>query len=205
MTNEPVAYWHIPQIKNEEIFVSFNPSKTSHFEDIPLYTSEDLHSRVKMTQAEFNEWVELFSIAYQGKLGIITLLELIGDSHSGKNKYVNLAKRIYDDTYFVFVANKQKELVELLTEYNPDNPEETIEIVPTMKWFVRSKEQYKPDMDQGISESGYLYLMQGNFYKVDYYLPTPFKDDAQQFDTKEEAEKWENPLTEAVLLPVEDE
>jgi len=79
----------------------------------------------------------------------------------------------------------------------------TIEIVPTKKWFVRSKEKYQPDMDQGISESGYLYLMQGNFYKVDYHLPTPFKDYAQQFDTKEDAEKWTNPITEAVLLPID--
>lgn len=191
MTNEPVAYWHIPQIKNEEIFVSFNPSKTSHFEDIPLYTSEDLHSRVKMTQAEFNEWVELFSIAYQGKLGIITLLELIGDSHSGKNKYVNLAKRVYDDTYFVFVANKQKELVELLTEYNPEHPEETIEIVPTMKWFIQKKD----------FNGDYRFLKISTKDLSFNYT----KDKAVYFDTKEEAEKWENPLTEAVLLPVEDE
>lgn len=200
MTNEPVAYWHIPQIKNEEIFVSFNPSKTSHFEDIPLYTSEDLHSRVKMTQAEFNEWVELFSIAYQGKLGIITLLELIGDSHSGKNKYVNLAKRVYDDTYFVFVANKQKELVELLTEYNPDNPEETIEIVPTMKWFVRSKE---PDDEGYYAFLENLVQLKLNWcYSKDKQKP---HKTAVKFDTKEQAEEWTNPLTEAVQLAVEDE
>lgn len=81
----------------------------------------------------------------------------------------------------------------------------TIEIVPDMKWFVRSKEQYHPDMDQGISESGYLYLTQGDIYSIEYYEMTTFKDDAQQFDTKEEAELWLNPLTEAVQLPVEDE
>lgn len=80
--------------------------------------------------------------------------------------------------------------------------EETIEIVPDKKWFVRSKKQYHPDMDQGISESGYLYLTQGNIYSIEYYETTTFKDDAQQFDTKEEAEKWTNPLTEAVQLPV---
>ncbi|WP_010001116.1 hypothetical protein [Leuconostoc lactis] len=74
-----------------------------------------------------------------------------------------------------------------------------------VKWFVRSKEQYQPDMGQGISESGYLYLTQGNIYSIEYYETTPFKDDAQQFDTKEEAEKWVNPLTEAVQLPVDGE
>jgi len=148
---------------------------------------------VKMTQAEFNEWVELFSIAYQGKLGIITLLELIGDSHSGKNKYVNLAKRVYDDTYFVFVANKQKELVELLTEYNPDNPEEMIEIVPNKKWFVQVKN----------AESSSKFLHRTVFNK-DYIVNYgAIKKYAKKFDTKEEAELWTNPLTKAVLLPVE--
>lgn len=192
MTNEPVAYWHIPQIKNEEIFVSFSPSKTSHFEDIPLYTSEDLHPRVKMTQKQSDDFKSLHA-----------QFDLLSDGINAIYEIEHLPMKSW------IVNGKLRENEMLIAgiwgEYDPDNPEETIEIVPTMKWFVRSKEQYQPDMDQGISESGYLYLMQGNFYKVDYYLPTPFKDDAQQFDTKEEAEKWENPLTEAVLLPVEDE
>ncbi|MCT3059057.1 hypothetical protein EFN72_07255 [Leuconostoc citreum] len=81
----------------------------------------------------------------------------------------------------------------------------TAEQLHPMKWFVRSKQQYQPDMDQGISESGYLYLTQGNIYSIEYYETTSFKDDAQQFETKEEAELWLNPLTEAVQLPVEGE
>ncbi|MGO3535239.1 MAG: hypothetical protein ACTINR_03010 [Leuconostoc mesenteroides] len=120
---------------------------------LPLYTAENLHPRVKMTQVEFDE------------------LEM-------------------------WLTNAQFDYSEL---------KKTIEIVPDMKWFVRSKEQYQPDMDQGISESGYLYLTQGNIYSVEYYETTTFKYDAQQFDTKEEAEKWTNPLTEAVQLPVEGE
>ncbi len=119
----------------------------------PLYTDEQLHPRVKMTQAEFDE------------------LEM-------------------------WLTNAQFDYSEL---------KKTIEIVTDMKWFVRSKKQYQPDMDQGISESGYLYLTQGNIYSIEYYETTTFKDDAQQFDTKEEAEKWTNPLTEAVQLPVEGE
>ncbi|KDA51372.1 hypothetical protein L963_1477 [Leuconostoc mesenteroides subsp. cremoris T26] len=81
---------------------------------------------------------------------------------------------------------------------------EPVEQLHPMKWFVRSKQQYQPDMDFGISESGYLYLTQGNIYSIEYYEMAPFKDEAQQFDTKDQAEKWTNPLTEAVQLPVED-
>lgn len=74
-----------------------------------------------------------------------------------------------------------------------------------MKWFVRSKEKYQPDMDQGISESGYLYLTQGDIYSVEYHEMTSFKDDATQFDTEDEAKLWTTPDTESVQLPVEGE
>lgn len=186
---EPVAYWHIPQIENEEVFVSFSPSKTSHFEDIPLYTAEQLRPRVKMTQAEFDEFSDLAS--YSKLIGVITHLY---DEHV--EKYSLLFKRFCGD-------NDTIKLAVLWSLFDPDNPEETIEIVENKKWFVRSKEQYEPDMDQGIAEGGYLYLTQGDMYSIEYYQPTPFKDEAKQFDTKEQADLWTNPLTEAVLLPVE--
>lgn len=70
---------------------------------------------------------------------------------------------------------------------------------------MRSKEEYQPDMDQGISESGYLYLTQGDIYSVEYHEMTSFKDDATQFDTEDEAKLWTTPDTEAVQLPVEGE
>ncbi|QHJ80803.1 MAG: hypothetical protein [Bacteriophage sp.] len=150
---EPVAYLYTTDKNKKEIYLEFGISDNKNFNSIPLYTKEQLHPRVKMTQAEFNE------------------LE-------------------------TSLINAQFDYSEL---------KKTIEIIPDMKWFVRSKEQYQPDMDQGISESGYLYLTQGDIYSIEYYETTPFKDDSQQFDTKEEAEKWTNPLTEAVQLAVEDE
>lgn len=194
---EPVAYWCIPQIDGEEICVSFDPSKSLNFENIPLYTSEQLQPRVKMTQAEFDEFKRLFEYVDYASIATATIANV-------KDDFNKLEERICSGNVDERIK-KQNEFNVLWANYNPDKPEETIEIVPDMKWFVRSKEQYQPDMDQGISESGYLYLTQGNIYSIEYYETTSFKDDATQFDTKEEAEKWKNPLTEAVQLPVEDE
>jgi len=201
MTNEPVAYWHIPQIKNEEIFVSFSPSKTSHFEDIPLYTSEDLHPRVKMTQAEFDEFKKLLSV------GISTIYEAFDviDSDRGEmDEFEQLYNRLFTNGVNE-QAKQQIEFAKLWDSLSTCSAEEMIEIVPDMKWFVRSKEKYEADVVQGLPESGYLYLTDGGDYSIEYCEMTTFKDDATQFDTKEEAEKWLNPLTEAVRLSVEEE
>lgn len=160
----------------------------------PLYTSEQLHPRVKMTQAEFDEWFDLY---YKNSfLTPLNFLKLISNIENG-----------YPLIYNIYLKGREKQLdlLELWLWFKQERPEETIEIVPDMKWFVRSKEKYHPDMDQGISESGYLYLTQGDIYSIEYYETTTFKDEAQQFDTKEEAEKWTNPLTNAVQLPVEGE
>lgn len=78
----------------------------------------------------------------------------------------------------------------------------TIEIVPAMKWFVRSKKR---------DESGDFEFISGietpddwGYSKHHNGVNDP-KACAYAFDTKEEAEKWTNPLTEAVKLPVEGE
>lgn len=184
---EPVAYWHIPQIENEEIFVDFSPSKSLNFENIPLYTAEQLQPRVKMTKKQYDRlmWDKIHT-------DLSTCLEHFLNS-DGNNHFGLSSEYVRGDLTQEDIARAWL------------NPDEMIEIVPDMKWFVRSKEQYQPDMDQGISESGYLYLTQGNIYSIEYYETTSFKDDAQQFDTKEEAELWKNPLTEVVQLPVEGE
>ncbi|MCT4420250.1 hypothetical protein EFT49_08640 [Leuconostoc falkenbergense] len=64
----------------------------------------------------------------------------------------------------------------------------TAEQLHPMKWFVRSKELAK--------NSKYLWLCDAEYFEFDY---------SRAFDTKEEAELWTNPLTEAVQLPVEGE
>ncbi|MGO3522623.1 MAG: hypothetical protein ACTING_08640, partial [Leuconostoc mesenteroides] len=77
------------------------------------------------------------------------------------------------------------------------NPEETIEIVH-VKWFVRSKELLQNSKYMWLCNAEYLYVPQCMFTNDDQLS-------AIRFDTKEEAELWLNPLTEAVQLPVEGE
>lgn len=78
---------------------------------------------------------------------------------------------------------------DLMTAWLDD---ENVEIIPNMKWFVARK---LPNIGGNMlkcSEDGLL-------------MYNAVKEAATQFDTKEEAEKWTNPLTEAVQLPVEDD
>lgn len=140
---EPVAY--IRRTKGGT-YISLTPISDEYGDKtdktLPLYTAEQLHPRVKMTQAEFDE------------------LE-------------------------ISLINAQFDYSEL---------KKTIEIVPDMKWFVRSK---KPETEDG--DDYYLFLNGYNLNSLDYFE----FDYARAFDTKEEAEKWKNPLTKVVLLPVE--
>ena len=176
---EPVAYWHIPQIENEEIFVSFNPSKTSNFEGIPLYASEDLYPRVKMTKKQYNRlmWDKENT----------DLLNCLGYFLNSDTHHFGLSS-----------ANLRGDLTPEDIARAWLNPDKTIKIVPTMKWFVRSKE---PD------ENGYYRFRSGVKHFGDYYY-TKDKNENEKgypFDYKEEAELWKNPLTVAVQLPVEGE
>jgi len=96
----------------------------------------------------------------------------------------------------------QKELAQLWSDFDPDNPDETIEIIPTMKWFVVSKEANKRSGNYNTIFSLDISDTNGIYRELSYDQIGRY---AYQFDTKEEAEKWTNPLTEAVQLPVEDE
>lgn len=184
---EPVAYGVIADgiLVGIRFLRKYDPDKD--YDLTPLYTAEQLQPRVKMTQKQYDRL--MWEKSHTSLLACIDYFF----EHDDNYKFGLSSENFRGDL-------TQEDIAQAWL-----NPEETIEIVPDMKWFVRSKEQYQPDMDQGISESGYLYLTQGNIYSIEYYETTSFKDDAQQFDTKEEAEKWTNPLTEAVQLPVEDE
>ena len=183
---EPVAYIGKHKVFGTEILDRERPL-IGDYEITPLYTAEQLHQRVKMTQKQYDRL--MWEKSHTNLLACIDYFF----EHDDNYKFGLSSENLRGDLTQEDIARAWL------------NPEETIEIVPDMKWFVRSKEQYQPDMDQGISESGYLYLTQGNIYSIEYYEMAPFKDEAQQFDTKEEAEKWLNPLTEAVQLPVEGE
>ena len=161
----------------------------------PLYEEEQLHPRVKMTQAEFEEWKELYYRLVELTFTAYQMLnEILNSTHNSSGKYIELSKRVYRENNFMSVSKKQAELTNLFINYSPDKPEETIEIVPDMKWFVRSK----------TKENGHYQVMAESRVS-DMPRYTIFKSYAMTFDTKEEAELWTNPLTEAVQLPVEGE
>lgn len=181
---EPVAYLNKYLDKSTNI-TRYKPENQRLLSSNPLYTAEDLHPRVKMTKKQYDRLMwDKQNTDLSTCLGYFL-------EHDGVNNF-----GLSSDNLMGLL--KQEDIARAWL-----NPDETIEIVPNMKWFVRSKKQYQPDMDQGISESGYLYLTQGNIYSIEYYEMTPFKYDAKYFDTKEQAEEWCDPSTEAVQLPVE--
>ena len=174
---EPVAYmWKTVQ----GTITGLAPNDNSHSGGrlgIPLYTSEQLHPRVKMTKKQYDRlmWDKI-------NTDLSTCISYFLE-HDGVNKFGLSSENLRGDLTQEDIARAWL------------NPEETIEIVPEMKWFVRSKKQ--------TSNGKYLYLentishhLVPEYHQV--YMPY-----AQQFDTKEDAEKWVNPLTEAVQLPVE--
>lgn len=184
---EPVA-WRVEDV-SETLGWRYSTLKpiTKGYE--PLYTAEQLHQRVKMTQKQLNAFTK-----WNKRNKLLSPVELIWNV-MGANEYPNefgleLQEVSRDDKYLLSLAN-------IWSEFDPNNPEETIEIVPDMKWFVRSKER-------DINGYGWLSI-------IDKY-PTPVYQYGHDiplsmfvsFDTKEEAELWTNPLTEAVQLPVED-
>ena len=142
---EPVAYWSIPKTGEEDACLNFSPSKNPNFENIPLYTTEQLQPKIQLTNSEY----ELLAKVCRG-----------------------------------------------IAPFN--KIESNIDIVPDMKWFVRSKESDKDGYYWWLTHTG------SNF--VPEYMP--YKNASSlinSFDTKEQAELWLNPLTEAVQLPVEGE
>ena len=101
-----------------------------------------------------------------------------------------------EDAHYIYDVSVFEEIWD---EYNPDNPEETIEIVPTKKWFVRSKEKD----DEGYWD--WLVKYHDDELSPEYNSDDNIPRQAVEFDKKEGAEIWTNPLTEAVLLPVEED
>lgn len=142
---EPVAYLN-KYLDNSTNITRYKPENQRLLSSNPLYTAEQLHPRVKMPQAQFDELE-------------ISLINALFD-------YSELKK--------------------------------TIEIVPDMKWFVRSKK---------ISRSGeYFWLCDRDYLDIPQFMIVDGEQlSAMKFDTKDQAEKWTNPLTEAVQLPVEGE
>ncbi|WP_273721559.1 hypothetical protein [Leuconostoc mesenteroides] len=189
---EPVAYmWKTIQGTIVGLEPNDNSDSGGRF-GIPLYTAEQLHPRVKMTQAEFDEWKELYYRLNEFSFNVHRMLdEILGSIGVERGIYTKLAKRVYQDDDFMAISKKQSELINLFINYSPDTPEKTIEIVPEKKWFVHKKD----------FNGDYRFLkISAKDLSFNYK-----KNKAAYFDTKEEAELWTNPLTEAVQLEVEEE
>ena len=187
---EPVAYLVSQEPLSSASWVSKDkPIGVDDKQITPLYTAEQLHPRVKMTQAEFDEFnyiPEYFSL-----YGALNYIE------NFNARYKNLFKKfIVDET----ADEEQADFANLWVNFSRNNPEETIEIVPDMKWFVRSKDKN----DEGYYSflNNVIQLTLNWVYSKDKNKP---HKEAVSFDNKEQAELWTNPLTEAVYLPVEGE
>lgn len=188
---EPVAYRS--KDKDETAYCLTNEYPDGRWDIIqPLYTAEQLHPRVKMMQAEFDEFIGLYGKEYGGRGNVFFGLDQainLGYYYPYLNKRLITDKQ-FDDNF------AQAEFVNLWIKFDPSHPEETIEIVHDMKWFVRTKKL--------AENSKYLWLCDAEYLNVPQCM---FTNDnqltAMRFDTKEEAELWTNPLTEAVQLPVE--
>lgn len=187
---EPVAYLVSQELLSSVRWLSdVKPIGVDNKQITPLYTAEQLHPRVKMTQAEFDEFKKLLSV------GISTIYEAFDviDSDRGEiDEFEQLYNRLFINDVNAQAKN-QIEFSKLWESLSTSLPEETIEIVPDMKWFVRSKELNL--------ENNYYYFVGKR--PQDLFILYGYKKAAKQFDTKEESELWTNPLTEAVQLPVE--
>lgn len=146
-----------------------------------LYTKGQLQPRVKMTREQANDFKDLHA---QYDLLSEALDNIYQLEHIPLKDWITKGKLRQNE---ILIAN-------IWNDYDPNHPEETIEIIPTEKWFVRSKGDHYMLLLKGFgSYDKYGYFADGNL------------SEASQFDTKEEADKWVNPLVEAVLLPIGDE
>lgn len=183
MTNEPVAYLVSQEpYSSARYIVCDKPIPIGNEKITPLYTKEQLQHRVKMTKLESDEFELLYKLFHGSTVrGVINTVE-----YNESKRFMNLKSRLNK-------MGKDLELIVLWDNYDPEKPEETIEIVPTMKWFV----------ERNDTNDDYRFLSK-NVINLDNELNyAALKKSAKQFVTKKEAEEWTNPLTEAVLLPVE--
>lgn len=187
MSEEPVAYLQLDIHGEEMVHIE---KDMSGYETKPLYTKAQIQPKVKMTQAEFDEFNELF-IRHTSISGSFMAIY-------NTNLYPRIKNLILSDDP-VESSKNELSFAKLFYNYDPDNPEETIEIVPTKKWFVRSKEKSEIEEDNRYS---WLYDINERYPD---YISSESNQSAIRFDTKEDAERWVNPLTEAVLLPVDGE
>ena len=171
---KPVAYLNKYLDKSTNI-TRYKPENQRLLSSNPLYTVEQLHPRVKMTKKQYDR------LMFDKENTDLSTCFGYFLEHDGVNNFCLPSENLMG-------LLKQEDIARAWL-----NPEKTIEIVPDMKWFVRSKERNL--------EKNYYYFVGKR--PADNWPRYGYKMAAKQFDTKEEAEKWKNPLTEVVLLPIE--
>lgn len=182
---KPVAYGFKDREDEDYLCSSKKPSFLEWDIIDPLYTKQQLQPRVKMTQAEFDEFQKLVEQEYD----LYSAISEIGD--------INLCPNLYDRLFgSVDNKSKQNEFAVLWANFEEFEPQKTIEIIPEKKWFVR---RILPNT------GGNMLLCSVEGKQEGLLMYNANKEHATKFDTKEQAELWTNPLTESVLLPVGDE
>lgn len=175
---EPMYY-----MGNSNMGHIFSGSKTDNCK-IPLYTKEQLQQRVKMTKRQYDR------LMWDKENNTLSICLEYFYEHNGKYRFGKPVENLMGDLTQEDIARAW---------VYPD----CIEIIADKKWFVRSKE--------ADEDGDWLFLSNISKDKFnDRYCYSRDKKgvlsiNSHAFDTKEEAEEWTNPLTEAVLLPVEGE
>lgn len=183
---EPVAYRYRDSEDEEWQVTELDNAPYGSYKYVePLYADSYEYPRVKMTQGEVDEFEKL---ADSGAFTTYEALELVHGDRGELNEYENLYKRLFDADFL----EAQKNQLEFARAWAYCYPED-IEIIPDKKWFVV--------VTNPIVHAEYTYLKIDGLKRMDFYAP---KSEAHQFNTKEEAEEWTNPLTSALHLPVED-
>lgn len=176
---EPVAYLVSQEPLSSVRWLSdVRPMGIAKKQITPLYTANQLHPRVKMTKNQLKQFIAWNSESTSPLELIINVIVGHDYPDAFEDKLGNIN---YEDDYLLSLAN-------IWDDFDVDNPEETIEIVPDMKWFVQKK-----------NFNGEYRFLKVNLKDLSFNHK---KDDATRFDTKEGAELWTNPETEAVELPV---
>lgn len=141
MSEEPVAYLISQEPLSSVRWVSKDkPIGVDDKQITNLYTKSQLQPKVKMTKAEFDEFKQLFAVEDYASLAIGTIERV-------DITFNNLKNKIFSGSVNNRVKN-ENEFNTLWANYNPDNLEETIEIVKDKK----QDEFFKQTLDRIVSE-----------------------------------------------------
>lgn len=187
INQEPKAWLH----RNAFNFVnrSWQVSKiepTNSFDIVkPLF---DI-GKVFMTDDEYNETVALLDRS--GDRGFGRLYEVLGAIKEGVHdaRYMFLRKRLFENDDDKLDSEKQFEFA-LLFMWN--DPKKLIEVVEVRHWYVKYKEGKNNTEYNYLALHSYSDSNEKNAFSMDNR-----KQDATYFESKEEAEEWTTPYTEA--------